>query len=1322
MANIKEVGDYYIGLDIGSDSVGWAVTDTDYNILKFKGNAMWGIRLLDESNTAQERRVFRGNRRRNDRGKFRIKCLEMLFDKEICKVDPSFFMRLKESSYQIEDKTVDGIYSLFNDADFTDKNYYEKYKTIYHLRKELIESNEPHDIRLVYLAIAHIIKNRGHFLFDSDSLGENGLPDFNGIWNELITYLFDNEYGELSCSNYNEIEAILKDNLLSKTKKAALLSATLGVEKKKDKQLFSILSLACGCSVNSWDVFMDDTLKESEAKKISFSSGYDDNESKYMSVFADRFELIERLKAIYDWALLADVLNGCPYLSFAKCKIYDRHKSDLKELKEYVKNYLPEKSRLIFSENKKGCNNYTAYSGYTSKGRVIEKCSQEDFIAFLRKELPKEPLDSKYEDMYKHIFELGDFMPKIVCKDNGVVPIQLTKAELSIILKNAEKYLPFLSEVEDGKTVSEKIMDILSYRIPYYVGPLNQHSERSWLERTGEKIYPWNFENVVNVDRSAEKFIENLTSKCTYLFAEDVLPKNSPTYCKFTVLNELNNLRLDGEAIDVELKNRIYTELFERRAKVTQKALKNYLKSIGYGDVEISGIDGDFKNSLKPIIELSVFDLTDSEKEEVVRLITIFSDDKKLLRKRLSKLYSHKLSEEDILRLSKLKYKDWGKLSMKFLCQLQGTNKETGETGSILEFMQSTNDNLMQLLSKDYTFLENIKLENGEMTFTSLKKEVDQLYVSPKVKRPIYQAMLIVEELVKIAGKEPKKIFIEMTRGGEEKKERKDSRKSRLLKSYEAIKKDNRELYESLAKTNEIEFNRKALYLYYTQKGRCMYSGERIDVENLFNKNIYDIDHIFPRSKIKDDSLDNLVLVKKTINSNKDNEYPISLAIRTKQRDFWRSLKDSGLISDKKYQRLIRNEELTYDELSGFIARQIVETSQATKAVAELLKKRYESNIIYVKAGLVSDFRKNNNFVKCRDINDFHHAKDAYLNIVVGNAYYTKYTNKYFINRLQSGTASVNAIFNYNIDGAWTADNVKSLTIVKNTMAKNNIRFTRYSSKQTGGLFDQTIYKKGNGQVSQKGSGPLSDINKYGGFNKAKSTYFSFVEYIDQKGKTYRSFEPIDLYIEKEYKNDPEGFIKRKLDAKNVRVLIPLIKYNTLINVDGFRMHISNKQSNGTVLGCKPAEQLVLSNECEEYIKKISKYLEKCTEYKTEKTVTTFDKITDEENLALYLTIEEKLQNSIFKVRFSNTIDMMIAGEEKFKKLSTHDQCYVLMQILNILHANSMSGDLVLIGGCAKSGTVKISNKIQPKNTTFEIINQSITGLFEKKIDILNME
>lgn len=44
----KVFGEYYLGLDIGTNSVGWAVTDLDYNLLRFNGKDMWGIRLFKE--------------------------------------------------------------------------------------------------------------------------------------------------------------------------------------------------------------------------------------------------------------------------------------------------------------------------------------------------------------------------------------------------------------------------------------------------------------------------------------------------------------------------------------------------------------------------------------------------------------------------------------------------------------------------------------------------------------------------------------------------------------------------------------------------------------------------------------------------------------------------------------------------------------------------------------------------------------------------------------------------------------------------------------------------------------------------------------------------------------------------------------------------------------------------------------------------------------------------------------------------------------------------------------------------------------------------
>ena len=1324
---MKATKDYYIGLDIGTDSVGWAVTDTEYNIMRFKGNAQWGIRLLDESKTAEERRAFRSSRRRTQRNKFRTQCLEMLFDEEISKKDIAFYQRLHDSNLWEEDKFVKGKYSLFNDVDFTDKDYYKEYPTVYHLRKRLVESSEPLDIRLVYLAVSHIIKNRGHFLFDSDSLGSDAVPCFDEVWNQLIAYLSDEYDIQLICKNIGTVCDILKNRNMSITSKKTSLLNEFSVS-KKDEPVNSIVTLLAGGTVKAADLFSDDELKETEAASITFSNGYDEKATVYESAFGDRFELIELLKAVYDWALLADILNNHNYISFAKCDLYNKHKSDLETLKAFVKTYIPEKKQIIFNENKSGVCNYLAYSGHTSKGSVEKKCSQQDFLDFLKKQLPKENQDKKYEKMYSEI-SLGIFMPKIVSKDNTVIPMQVNKAELIAILNNASGYLPFLTvKDEKGKTVSDKILDIFSFRIPYYIGPLNKHSNHAWIERTNEKIYPWNFNAVVDIDKSAEKFIQNLTSKCTYVFAADVLPKSSLLYSKFTVLNELNNLKINGKEITVDLKQKIYSELFERNSKVTLSRLKKYLKSYYSDDFEITGIDGDFKNSLKSYRDLYLYNLTDEQKEEAIKAITIFGDDKALLKRRLRAMLGKFLSAEDISKISKLKYSGWGRLSGEFLNGVEAVCNETGEVNSIIGFMWETNNNLMQLMSNNYGFIKAVDEINGDRTFTTLKKEVENLYVSPKVKRPIYQAMKIVEELVKVNGCQPKKIFVEVARGEEEKK-RTVSRKAKLLELYKACKKDNEELYTAINNTDENEFRRDALYLYYTQFGKCMYTGKTIALEEIKdNQNLYDIDHIFPRSKIKDDSIDNRVLVTKESNEKKSNVYSISQTIRENQIGFWKMLLDKELISKKKYERLTRGTPLSDDELSSFINRQLVETRQSTKAIAQLLEKRYESEIVYVKANLVSDFRQNYKFIKCREVNDLHHAKDAYLNIVVGNVYNTRFNHNkdVFISDLQSGEVSLNQMFAYDTDNAWYASGKnKSIDTVKKTMSKNNIRFTRYAFKQKSGqrcgLFNQQLVKAGKAQVPIKANSPLNNIDKYGGYSNATSTYFSLISYTGAKGETIKQFIPIDLYEESRYIENPKTFIDEKMGV-DCTILIPCVKYNTLVSIDGFRMHISSKSGGGATIVYKPAMQLVLDHDMEIYSKKIINYLNKCAELKKEKEITAFDGITYENNILLYDTLADKLTNTTFNVKFSNVAKAMNNNAEPFKKLSLKEQCELLVQILTIIHANVRSGDLSLIGEAKKSGIVTTNSKIAPaKNIkSFKIINQSITGLFEQEIELLD--
>ena len=92
MQEIKSQKPYYLGLDICANSIGYAVTDENYNILKYKGEPMWGVNLFDSTNTSSERRGFRHMRRSITRRKWRVRLLQSLFEKPIAEIDANFFI------------------------------------------------------------------------------------------------------------------------------------------------------------------------------------------------------------------------------------------------------------------------------------------------------------------------------------------------------------------------------------------------------------------------------------------------------------------------------------------------------------------------------------------------------------------------------------------------------------------------------------------------------------------------------------------------------------------------------------------------------------------------------------------------------------------------------------------------------------------------------------------------------------------------------------------------------------------------------------------------------------------------------------------------------------------------------------------------------------------------------------------------------------------------------------------------------------------------------------------------------------------------------
>lgn len=149
---------YYVGLDLGTGSLGWAVTDENYNVLREHGKDLWGVRLFESAQTAEKRRQFRGSRRRIQRRNHRIELLQEIFADAINEIDDGFFLRMKESKYVPEDKLdIEGQcpelpYALFVDKNYTDKDYHCQFPTIYHLRRYLMKTQDTPDIRLVYLA------------------------------------------------------------------------------------------------------------------------------------------------------------------------------------------------------------------------------------------------------------------------------------------------------------------------------------------------------------------------------------------------------------------------------------------------------------------------------------------------------------------------------------------------------------------------------------------------------------------------------------------------------------------------------------------------------------------------------------------------------------------------------------------------------------------------------------------------------------------------------------------------------------------------------------------------------------------------------------------------------------------------------------------------------------------------------------------------------------------------------------------------------------------------------------------------------------------
>ena len=1308
-----EQKNYNIGLDIGVASVGWCVTDEENNILKRNGKNMWGATIFDEAQTAKTRRTFRTARRRIERRKERINILQSLMINDVEKEYPNFLQMLRETSKTEEDKTISDKllgtkYNLFSEPKNTDKDYYDKFPTIYHLREYLLKETEKADIRLVYLAIHHIIKYRGNFLYEGDFANDTTAIKENI---EILIRFLEEKHGITLKVAGNEIIETLKTQNKSKAQKKDILLSLFNYEKESKQALVNTINSIIGYAVELKKIFEIDI----EKTKITFSREID-NEEEIKSALGEEAIIYESMNSIYSWFILQDILNGEKYISRACINKYEKYQKDLKLLKQIYKTYFESEYKNMFRVV--GEDNYVAYNG-KNQGKTCKKCVEEKFFANLKKQIEKLPDEYEYKEKILSEIAENNFLRRINVTDNGAIPHQLHEIELEKIIKNQSKYYKTLSENK------EKIMQLLSFRIPYYVGPLSKNEGKwSWVVRkSDEKIRPWNFEQVIDEDATAEKFIRRMTNKCTYLINEDVLPKESLLYSKFCVLNELNNIRVNEHHIAKDMKKKIIDNLFKKQKKVTLNNLKNLYKIEGFSDCNITGLQetGYFMSNMSPYIDMKkilgrVDDTNYEQCERLIYWITIF-EDKKILKHKIEKEYgekslcSHnlKLSKNQINELVEKRYTGWSRLSKKLISGLKSNDGET-----IIQKLEDTPLNFMKIINeKEFGFDKQLEELMPKVSNEIKYEDIEKIPTSPANKRAIWKSMCVIKEITKIMKCEPKNIFIEFARS-EEEKVMKDNRSKQLLKKYEEIEKQVKSLKDydnkvyTQLKAHQSDKNLiEKLYLYFIQNGKCLYSGKPLDIDNL---NLYEVDHIMPQSYTVDNSIDNKALVIREENQRKKDSLLLEDSIINKQSEWWKSLLDSNLITPSKYYKLMKRKMFETDEdREKFVKRQLVETRQITKYVANLLINKFENTEIFtIRGELTHQFRAKYKLYKNRNVNNYHHAQDAYIISTIGNILntnwkmteqfkYGEYVKNYFKdekNKYQKNGIIINTVNKY-VD----------IEKVKKTMNYKDCHITKMLIENTGEFYNQTLYspedKKNKPVIRLKENLPAEIYGGYSGENKAYFVIFSYVNKKDKKEYQLTGVPIKTAYDIKAHKITIEEYLKASY-LKDIKYSNLKIERNHILKNQQYLDENNEPMRLCSDVEVRPDKELVISPSMNELVYLMNLQEDKLEDDEREKIEQGYEQLFD--YLVGKLEKEYKsLQNSTAKIK--NKKDIFIS-------LSNSDKKKVVNQIIDMMETRYV--DLKLLHLSSGEGRMTGKNFNTAKLQSMTFIDKSVTGMYQK--------
>lgn len=256
---------------------------------------------------------------------------------------------------------------------------------------------------------------------------------------------------------------------------------------------------------------------------------------------------------------------------------------------------------------------------------------------------------------------------------------------------------------------------------------------------------------------------------------------------------------------------------------------------------------------------------------------------------------------------------------------------------------------------------ELLKKYNGKMPEIALAlKEINEELRNPVVNNTLIHLRKLVNAIIDKYGTVDF-ISVETVRDLRKSfQERKEIRYEQLdnleanLSEKMLILKDFPEKFKSIFGISKDDLTR--FKLYKEQKERSAYTNEPINYLNLFDKNEYEVDHIWPYSRTFDDSYNNKVLVETSENRNKGNRIPMEYY---KDDSRIKAFISQTYLSTRKKERLLAK---SMPEDSDFLERQKNDTSYITrlakKLLAHFLLGGNENQILCPQGKITDDLKK----------------------------------------------------------------------------------------------------------------------------------------------------------------------------------------------------------------------------------------------------------------------------------------------------------------------------------------------------------------------------